>query len=417
MATNIDAFRKAVVDGKPNFKFVKNPVFEDESFLIVGECDELDRKKLYDRKVQKVTTKKDILGLISAFESLRDAGIEKGSMDPERFGIFTGAASTHVNDLEPYKELLEKTTVKGVVNVSEFGKNLLGNVNPMVMMQTLMNNVLCYVSIPVDIRGVNANFMDYQAAGLRALGEGFWAIREGRADQVIAGGISGAPDLYHAAEGIDLGYLVPSSKNKSASLDVVKPYNVDRQGTVLSEAAAFCVLESLESARKRGAHIYGEITGFSMNSEAGFHYMKENSGEAMAKCFRAHLSRFSIPLDRIGAVYGHGNGSINGDRLDMEVLQEIFSATTETVPLTSTKAVLGETNEASAVLNLIDATQSLEQSIVPGIHNYTSDGRIIKGMLISSREQELKSPDILITAKGFSGINAILSLTRVSINS
>jgi 3-oxoacyl-(acyl-carrier-protein) synthase len=280
----------------------------------------------------------------------------------------------------------------------------------MVMMQTLMNNVLCYVSIPIDIRGVNANFMDYQAAGLRAMGAGFWAIKEGRADQVVTGGVSGAPDLYHAAEGIDLGYLSPAVDSDQADTDVVRPYDKNRTGTVLSEAAAFCVMESYESAQKRGATIYAEVTGYTMNSEASFHYMKGNTGEAMERCFADHFKRFSISVDQVGGVYGHGNGSIEGDRLDLSVLDNIFSSAKAPVPLTSIKSVLGETNEASGVLSLVDAVCSLKKNVLPGIHNFQGLDGSFGNISVSSKGQDISVPNLLITAKGFSGINTVLSL-------
>ena len=402
--------RKAILEGKSAFTSIRNAILPSNNFMAIGSCKNPNSTKLYDRKVQKVTTKRDLLGLAAAFDSLRNARIEKGSVDPERIGIFTGAASTHVNDLKPYSELLKSVAENGKVDVSKFGKELLGNVNPMVMMQTLMNNVLCYVSIPLDIRGVNANFIDFQVSGLRAIGEGYWAIKEGRADQIVAGGISGAPDLYHAGEGIDIGYMAPPYSDENASTDIVRPFDKGRSGTVLSEAAAFVVLESLESARKRNCKIFGEITGFSLNSEGNFHFLGPVTSDKMVDCFKQIIDSAGLNSKNIGAIYSHANGAIKGDGIDLRVLDNVFKNFNQPVAVTSIKGVTGETNEASGVLSLIDALFSIEETILPAIHNFTETENPPANVRLLKSNESFDGGQILVTCQSFSGINAIISV-------
>lgn len=407
--------RLAILAGKPAFTPMRNPILPSNSFMAVGVCPKPNSSKLHDRKVQKVTTKKDLLGLAAAFDSLRDARIEKGSVDPERIGIFTGAASTHVNDLEPYAELLKSAADKGIVDVSKFGKDLLGNVNPMVMMQTLMNNVLCYVSIPLDIRGVNANFIDFQVSGLRAIGEGYWAIKEGRADQIVAGGISGAPDLYHAGEGIEIGYMAPQLSSEHDSTDIVRPFDTRRQGTVLSEAAAFVVLESLESAKRRNCKIYGEVNGFSMTSEGNFHFMGSGKSEKMIDCFKQIIEDSNLDLNHISAVYSHANGAIKGDDADLRALEEAFVDRSRPIPVTSIKGVIGETNEASGVLSFIDALYTIKEGVLPAIHNFTETEQPTANVNLLRSNESFHGGAVFVTSQSFSGINAIISVTESSL--
>ena len=412
--TDLEAHYETIRQGTPQFTAHFDPVISDNDYLIVGLCPKPQTKLLPDRKVQKVTTRKDIIGMLAAFGALKDAGIEKGTVDPERIGIYTGTASTHIDDLDAYYELLNNCLTNGAVDTAKFGQNLLGNVNPMVMMQTLMNNVLCYVSIPMDIRGVNANFIDYQISGMRAVGEGFWAIKEGRADHIVAGGISGAPDFYHAQEGIGIGYLADSVSSESADTDVVRPYDQSRCGTVFSEGASFVILESLEAATARGATIYGEILDFTLTSQASFSYMGVDNAQGVSEAFQTQLSRAGLAPKDIGGIYGHGNGALKGDEIDLQGLEAVFKDTDSSVPLTSIKGIIGETNEASGVMSLVDGLRSLKDGRLPRCYNFKNAAAPVAGVQISEQPQELRQGPLIISSKSFSGAHALILLSPYS---
>src|SRR5690606_38314280 len=123
-----------------------------------------------------------------------------------------------------------------------FGKELMEIVNPLVVLQTLMNNGLCYGTMELDARGVNANYMDFQVAGLRAVGEAYRSIVTDRADIVVAGGVSGPVEPFQLAEGVRSGYLAKTAEVDGDVSGVVRPYDESRQGAILSEGSAYVML-------------------------------------------------------------------------------------------------------------------------------------------------------------------------------
>src|SRR5690606_5604592 len=142
----------------------------------------------------KTLSSKDLTGLVTILDAAQAAGVA-GAINPDRVGLFVGAGSNQLGDLTPYFLL-----VKNCVNHSQsdfdssaFGAQLLDTVNPMVVMQSLLNTSLCFGARSVDARGANGNYMDFEVSGLRAIGEGYRCLVEGRADCVIAGGV--APTL------------------------------------------------------------------------------------------------------------------------------------------------------------------------------------------------------------------------------
>jgi 3-oxoacyl-[acyl-carrier-protein] synthase II len=221
------------------------------SVVYAGDCAAPDVKKLPDRKIQKILRRKDIISLLCTIDAANNAGIKKGSIDPERFGMYVGAGSTQIGDLTPYFTLVAECAnlEDGTFDSAKFGAKLMDLVNPLVVLQTLMNNALCFGTMTLDIRGVNSNFMDFHVAGLRAIGEAYRSIAYDRADAVIAGGVAGPVEPFQLAEGIHSGYLAKTKDLKIPVSEVVRPWDQNRMGAVLSEGSAYLVLEEEKHAR------------------------------------------------------------------------------------------------------------------------------------------------------------------------
>jgi len=384
------------------------------SVRYAGQCKDPDVKRLPDRKVQKILRRKDVISLLTTIAAAENAKIFKGDFNPDRAGMYVGAGSTQIGDLTPYFTLVAECadTETGTFDSAKFGRDLMNLVNPLVVLQTLMNNGLCFGTMTLDIRGVNCNFMDFQVAGLRALGEGFRSIQVGRADIVIAGGVSGPVEPFQLAEGVRAGFLARTSDYDAVPADLVKPWDADRCGSILSEGSAYVVLESEEHAVKRGANILGRISGYGLSNDGSFEFMREKEAPGLVRALNGAVKESAKPIEQIGGIVGHGNGALSADRAEAHSYLNYLGQFAEKTPITSAKSVLGDMGEAGGVTGVIMALDILQQSKVPATWNFCRGDELSSGLKISGEAQELQGDCVVVTSRNFLGLSGALVVER-----
>ena len=397
----------ACYEGKSSFQ----PLLEygeNQQSIYAGRCADLDLSILPDKKVQKSIVRRDLIGLIAALRAADEALISKGSVNSERFGIYIGASSTQIRDLEPYYSLVRKSFQDSSFDSEAFGRDLLGNVNPLVMLHTLMNNTLCYASIALDIRGVNGNFMDFQSAGANAMIEGFYAVQEGRADVVLTGGVSGSPESYQMKQGIDSGYLAFEGSDVNSD-GIIRPYSDNRCGTILSEGASFIVLEEEEHARRRGAVPMARLVGVAKGSDADFAFLNHKKSKGLVNCLKNLKKQDRFEEEKLGLIMGHGNGSIHGDMVEFGAYREVFEGWKDLL-LASPKANFGEMSEASSVASAVLVSEILNGADLFPVHNFNDhmQGEIT----VNTSRQTYRKEQVVVTSRSFSGLCCALILER-----
>jgi 3-oxoacyl-[acyl-carrier-protein] synthase II len=395
---------QAWLNGRSEF----SPFPDDVAQLVRhrGMCKEIETNLLHDRKVQKVVTRRDVIGLIVANKTAKSAKLPDQRINPERFGMYVGASSTQIGDLMPYAELIKCSMQAKGFDSRIFGAGLLSQVNPMVMMQNLMNNTLCYGSIALDIRGVNANFIDFQAAGLRAIGEGFESIRNGRADIVLTGGVAVMPDHYHSEEGVAMGFLQDAKLEQNES-PVVRSFDARAKGTILSEGSGFVMLEDLEHAKLRGANILAEITEFSTSSQAGFAYVDQRAAQGLIDCLEM-INTVPGSEERINLI-GVGNGIPGEDFSELMAYQEFAEQRSANIRVTSIKPSTGELSEASGPASVVLAVEALRNGKLGAVHHFESALEPLDRVEVARENYSIDGP-VVVTARGFSGVSCALKL-------
>jgi 3-oxoacyl-[acyl-carrier-protein] synthase II len=384
------------------------------SVKYAGECPEPPSAKLPDRKVKKILTRKDVIGMVTALQAAADAGITpcSGNFTPDRFGMYVGAGSTQIKDLTPYFPLVRQCVENGVFDSARFGTDMAALVNPMVVLQTLMNNTLCFTSIALDIRGVNSNFMDFNVSGLRAVGEAFRSIQSGRADLCLAGGVASPVEPFHIGTGINSGYLARTAEMGLPAAEVLRPYDESRCGTVLSEGASFLLLEREDHARARGARIWGFVEGYGSASDGPVEFMQETSAPGLGRSILLACREAGLAGNEVDLVIGHGNGVRNADNVEIDASADVLPYGT---PLASIKAVTGELGEAAGVVSCVAALDSLQRAMVPPTFNYKSGE--VRGLSVSASAQSLggtsgtRDRRALVTQRSVLGVSCSLVLS------
>jgi 3-oxoacyl-(acyl-carrier-protein) synthase len=403
---NVTAWR----EGKHAFSEITRFNTAGSSVRYAGECPAPDIKKLPDRKVQKILRRKDVISLLTTLAVAESAKLEKGKVDPERCGMYVGAPATQIGDLTPYFMLVAQCVdlESWTFDSAKFGQQLMEIVNPLVVLQTLMNNGLCFGSMTLDLRGVNANFMDFQVAGLRAVGEAFRSVAYGRAEVVVAGGISGPIEPFQLAEGVHSGYLAKTRELAEPIGAVVKPYDRRRSGAILSEGAAYVVLEEEQHALARGVPILARVRGFHLTSDGTFDVLSGRESPGLGRSMRGALADGGLGVDDLALVVGHGNGSTHADAAEARAYGEVLGAAALRVPITSPKAVLGDLCEAGGVAGMILAMDALQRREAPPTYNFAEGDEYSAKLAIRAEPQPVRGRHALISTRNFLGLCASL---------
>lgn len=399
-----DSNYQALLDDRSSFTKTSDTYY---GAMYKGICQDPKMSDLHDRKVSKVITRKDFVGIVAALKAARSVGIGKDcGINPERIAIYTGSACTSTEDLSPYKSLIEKSYSSGEYDPIFFGAHLMEEVSPMVMLQTLMNNMLCYISVALDIRGANTNFLDFQLSGLRSIYEGANSILSGRSDVALVGGSSAIPEIFFdpsSQKRRESNYDDYLYFSRDGSYPKVRPYDSKRTGTIMSEGACFLVLEEKKHALKRGASILGEISYMRLNA-GGSSSMKEGSYIP----YGVVGSLKGVDLKSSDLLIGYGNGSGYMDKNELDAYSQVFGD--HDFMLYSSKGNFGDMAEVGGIANVVIATKILEKNKVPPTSNFVSSDD--SSWNISGSSQTFRGDSILVTGLSFSGSGCAIKISK-----
>jgi len=377
---------------------------------MAGECPAVDTAALPDRKMQKVLRRKDLIAVTTATRAIINSNLitrtseatatesNPNWVDPRRFGAFFGVGCTHIGDLVPYFEAVKASAVagKGEINSAMFAELVMSTVNPIAVLQSLMNNALAYTTIGNNIRGVNSNFMQFNTSGLRALEEGCRMIRHGLADAVVVGGAAGPVEPFQMTEAWQMGRT--SLRHADADSHVeVRPWDSERSGCVLSEGAAFVVLESEAHAVRRRAEILGWLAGCASRGSAHFGPVEDaarGSASETVELAEGELNTASHSLNGsvrhalsmaeatgadIGIIFGEGNGELVRDEAEARLISSVRRANAITAPVWTSRGKLGESIEAGSMIDLVLLLESWRRGVklppVSGVRSPTEAAR------------------------------------------
>ncbi len=397
---------QSLLEDRSNFTKAEDTYYGS---LYKGICQDPKMSDLHDRKVSKVITRKDFIGIVAALKAATKVGIGKDcGINPERISVYSGSACTSTDDLSPYYSLIKKSYTAGQYDPKFFGRHLMEEVSPMVMLQTLMNNILCYVSVALDIRGANTNYLDFQTSGLRSVYEGACSILSGRSDVALVGSSSAIPELFLDPNPEDkLGsnnYKDYLCFSKDGTSPRVKPYDRSRSGTVMSEGACFLVLEEKNHALRRGAPILGEISYMKLNA-GGSSAMKE--GSYVPYGVVGSLSGTNIDKDDL--LIGYGIGARYMDQNELMAYSQVFDS--HDFMLYSSSGNFGDMAEAGNISNIAVATKILETGQIPPTSNFVCSDE--PGWNISGHVEPFSGNNIYVTGLSLSGTGCTIKISRV----
>lgn len=397
-----DATWNSVLAGESGIDEIKHWDLSQWSHRLGGELKDFQpAKMLPDRKLIKVISRQDVMGINAAVQAVehsqmipyRDA-LESADVFNEQTAVFVGSPGNKYFQQYDFLPLLAKT--EG--NMQQFAAQLFDEVHPMWLLRILPNNVLAYTGITYGFKGPNHNVTNHAVGGTQAILEAFHAIRSGQADRAIVV----AYDM-----GIEPQSLFYYEKLGVLSHRHLKPFDEEHDGTLLAEGAAALVLESEASVRARSATCYGEIIGGLSATESCGLFSIETDGQHLAALMEQTLEVAGLSAEQVGLIVAHGNGNGKSDNSEAQSIKSVFAA--QEIPVTAFKWSMGHTLCASGVLDAVMTTYALESKCAPGIANLNHIASDCDGLSLSARHQDIKENSCaLMVNRGFASMNACL---------
>jgi nodulation protein E len=325
--------------------------------------------------------------LIAAREAVADAAIEFDAELRENTAIVTGSCAGG-----------QTTEDEGF-----YGLYALKNTRfaPLSIPKVMANAGASRISLEYGITGPAYTVSTACSSANHAIGQAFWMVRSGSAEAAIAGG-SEAP--------FSMGLLKAWEAMRVVSPDTCRPFSRDRRGLILGEGAAMLILEPLDRAVARGAHIWGEIVGFGMSSDA--HHITQPSSAGAAKAMRAALTDAQIPPKEIGYINAHGTGTPSNDVTEAEAIREIFGAAP--IPVSSTKSMHGHALGAAGAIEAAASLFAIHEGIIPPTANFTEPDPACDLDVVTNTARAAIVQYALSNSFAFGGLNAVLVFGKIN---
>ena len=358
------------------------------SAKIAAQIKDFHPEEHFDLKEARKMDSFTHFAMVAAREAVKDAGIDSARQDGRRVGVITGVG---IGGIYTFEEETIKNHLQGPRRIS-----------PFFIPKMISNIAAAHIAIEHGFKGPNFSIASACASANHAIGTAFRAIQYGDADIIISGGAEAGVTALSVGGFCALRAL--STRNddpKGAS----RPFDAGRDGFVMSEGAAFLVLEELEHAKARGATIYAELAGYAATDDA-FHITAPlDDGSGSAEAMLGAIADAGISPADIQYVNAHGTSTPKGDRTEIKCLREVFGKLMEKIPVSSNKSQLGHTLGATAAIEAALTIEGMRQGILLPTINHLPDPEFADIDVVPNAARRQKYEIALSNAFGFGGTN------------
>ena len=384
---------EAIVHGRSGIAPIQRFETDDLDVRIGGEVKDFDPTDYLDRKEARRMDRFLQLGLVAAQEAMRDAGLRIGPEEAEHVGVLVGSGIGGIS-----------TIVDAAITLHTRGPDRVG---PFVVPMMLSDMLAGMIAIQTGAKGPNFAVASACATAGHALGEATEMIRRGDAEIMIAGGAE-APVTRIGLAAFDS--MRALSRRNHEPERASRPFDAERDGFVLAEAAGILVLENLEHATRRDAHIYAEITGYGATADAYHITAPSEGGEGAARAMRAALRRAGLQPADIDYINAHGTSTPHNDRTESQAIRKVFGD--QAPPVSSTKSMTGHLIGASGAVEAIICIKTILEGCLPPTINYEHPDPDCDLDYVPNVARPKRVNTALSNSLGFGGHNTTLIVSR-----
>ena len=364
---------------------------------IAGEIPAFDATDFISVKEARRMSRASQVALGAAHRALADSGLPSPFADPERVGVSFGTA---IGGLERVEEGIRMLRTQGLAKVSPFA-----------IPSGIPNMPAFYISSVFGAVGPSLTITTACATGTQAVGEGTELIRSGRADIVVAGGAEALIEDY-ALAGFAAMRALPTSYNDDPTR-ASRPFDARREGFVFSEGAASLILERLDLALARGAHIYAEVAGHASSGD-GFHVAAPDpSAAGPIRTMRWALQDAGLAPGDVNYINAHGTSTPANDAVETLAIKALFGDAAFRIPVSSTKSMIGHAMGASGAIEAVVCALTIEHDMIHPTINYEFPDPECDLDYVPNEPRPAAVKVALSNSFGLGGQNACLVLKQV----
>jgi 3-oxoacyl-[acyl-carrier-protein] synthase II len=374
--------------------------FDTTNFATKFGCEVkgFEASKWFDKRELKHLDRFLQFGVAAAMMALEDSGI--GTKVPagqeERWGSYIGAGLGGVRTIEDtYSAQKEKGPRHGF--------------SPYFVTDIIINELPGMVSIRTGATGPNISHVSACSTGAHSIGEAFRTIRHGYADAMICGGAEATISILGVG---GFNAMRAMSTRNDAPEKASRPFDKDRDGFVIGEGAGIVVLEELESAKKRGARIYAEITGYGANSDAHHVAAPAPEHKGAQSCFRIALNDAKLDPSAIGYINAHGTSTDLNDKNETFAVKKVFGDHAKKLAMSSTKSMTGHALGAAGGIEAGITALAIARGVLPPTINYETPDPDCDLDYVPNKPREQRVDHAMSNSFGFGGTNAALVFSR-----
>lgn len=334
-------------------------------------------------------------GIYAAWSALKDSGLDLDKENRDEIGVILGSGIGGLaTTIEQHKVLLDRGP---------------GRLSPFMIPMLISNMASGLFSMYNNLRGPNFATCSACATANHAIGEAWRAIKMGDSPVMFAGGAEAA--IVSVGIGGFCAMRAMSTRNddpKHAS----RPFDKDRDGFVMGEGAGVVVLEELEHAKKRGAKIYCEVSGYGNCADAYHLTAPSPDGEGAARCMKMALKNGGLNLEDISYVNAHGTSTPQGDVCETQAIKTVFGEHARKLAVSSTKGATGHMLGAAGAVEMTVCALAIKHGVVPPTINYQTPDPECDLDYVPNTAREMKVNAIINNSFGFGGHNATISAKK-----
>lgn len=399
---NLEDFWKSIIEGKSGVRRLS--CFDPTYFTskIAAEVKNFDPSPYLSSKDVRRMDRFVQFAVVAAKMAFGDSKLDISKVDPTRIGVMIGSGIGGLHTVEAeHSQFLAYGPEKGPSRIS-----------PFLIPMLIVNMASGQVSISLGLKGPNSAVATACATGNHAIGDAFRIIQRGEADGMMCGGSEAAITVmgfggFCALKALSTAY---NDHPEKAS----RPFDKNRDGFVIGEGAGVVVLEEMEHAIKRNAHIYCEIIGYGMSGDAYHMTAPDPQGDGGVRCITGAIKDAGIKPDEIDYINAHGTSTIYNDRIETLAIKKVFGDHAKKIAISSTKSVMGHLLGAAGGAELVACALAIKHNIVPPTINYETPDPECDLDYVPNKPRALKIKVALSNALGFGGHNATLIVKRFS---
>lgn len=385
---NVEETWKSIEEGKCGIEPISLFDTTDMKVTLAGEVKDFDVTKYIDKKEAKKMDRFIQMGMIAAKEAMTDSELDINNIDSHRFGVIVSSGIGGLGSIEK--------------NYQTGAKRGFDRVSPFFIPMTISNLAAGHIAIAYHAQGLCTCPVTACAGGTNAIGDAFRNIRDGYQDVMIAGGCEASVTPLGIGGFTSMKALSDATDPNRASI----PFDKERNGFVMGEGAGILILEELEHALKRGAHIYGEMTGYGVSCDAHHITAPLPNGEGGAYAMQNALDDAGISYDVIDYINAHGTSTHLNDLCETEAIKSVFKEHAYKLAVSSTKGHTGHCLGAAGGIEAVLSVLALKHDFIPPTLNYQVKDEECDLNIVPNKGVKKDLHYVMSNSLGFGGHNA-----------